>query len=138
MTAMAASATLTELWSAGSLPLALGAALVGVGLLLALRLLRRRTTSPLRTAAGDPALGEPQPATPAPLRARAEAAYAGAGAMGSAGSSSGTRLPIAETSARTPATHESREPGTPCPAALSRRIDRLEARVRARRAASRG
>lgn len=120
--------TLSALLDRGSLEAAAWAGLVGTALLLLLGLLRRR-----RTPRGERGvrLEAPPPEPPASRRQRAAAAYAAQDvpAAGNPASSRPADLPM---TSRIP-------PAAPaCPPALSRRIDRLEAKVRARRAGSHG
>jgi hypothetical protein len=115
----------------GSLELAFWAGLFGTALLLLVGLLRGRVAGRRRRreraagAAFAPALAAEQ------QRQRARSAYAAqlAGPPATPPSSEPPALPIT----REP------NPGTlQCPAELSRQIDRLEAKVRARRAGSHG
>jgi hypothetical protein len=115
----------------GSIQLALWAGLFGTALLLLVGLLRRRAAGRAprdrrpREAEFAPALAAEQ------QRLRVISAYAAQGASPAAipPSSGPASLPIIPAPT----------PGSPsCPAELSRRIDRLEAKVRARRAGSHG
>jgi len=115
----------------GSLQVALWAGLAGTALLLLIGLARRlqargpRRARRARAARIAPALELE------PTRQRALSAYAGQSAAPVANSPSSGPISLPMTQGAAPASPS-------CPAELSRRIDRLEAKVRARRAGSHG